>query len=107
MRTVNVKGESTVNSGRCTTEKTSPQPHTITTGWQDLLVLICEQFSQTLLSLWIGAASASRFTELIQAIIHHKIDPPESTLFFNEDLCYIAKCVPTLRPVTCSVQKDS
>ena len=27
---VNVKGESTVNSGKCTMERTSPWPHTIT-----------------------------------------------------------------------------
>ena len=30
MRTVNVKGESTVNSGRCTMERTSPWPRTVT-----------------------------------------------------------------------------
>ena len=27
---VNVKGESTVNGGKCTTERTSPRPRTIT-----------------------------------------------------------------------------
>ena len=31
MRTVNVKGESTVNSGKCTMERTSPWPCTVTT----------------------------------------------------------------------------
>ena len=30
MRTVNVKGESTVNSGRCKMERTSPWPRTVT-----------------------------------------------------------------------------
>ena len=30
MRTVNVKGESTVNSGRCTMERISPWPRTVT-----------------------------------------------------------------------------
>ena len=30
MRTVNVKGESTVNSGKCTMERTSPWPRTVT-----------------------------------------------------------------------------
>ena len=50
-----------------------------------------------LLSLRIGAASASQFMELIQAIIHHEVDPPESTLFFNEDLCYIAKARPNIK----------
>ena len=50
-----------------------------------------------LLSLWIGAASASWFMELIRAIIHHKVDPPELTLFFNKDLCYIAKAHPNIK----------
>ena len=67
------------------------------TGWQDLLVLIHEWFSQMLLSLRIGAASASQFMELIQAIIHHEVDPPELTLFFNEDLCYIVKAHPNIK----------
>ena len=31
MRTVNVKGESVVKGGKCTTEKMSPRPHTVTT----------------------------------------------------------------------------
>ena len=30
MRTVNVKGESEVNGGKCTTEKMSPRPRTVT-----------------------------------------------------------------------------
>ena len=30
MRTVNVKGESEVNGGKCTTEKISPRPRTVT-----------------------------------------------------------------------------
>ena len=30
MRTVNVKGESVVKGGKCTTEKISPRPHTVT-----------------------------------------------------------------------------
>ena len=30
MRTVNVKGESMVKGGKCTTEKMSPRPRTIT-----------------------------------------------------------------------------
>ena len=32
MRTVNVKGESVVKGGKCTTEKMSPRPRTITGG---------------------------------------------------------------------------
>ena len=32
MRMVNVKGESVVKGGKCTTEKMSLQPHTITTS---------------------------------------------------------------------------
>ena len=31
MRTVNVKGESVVKGGKCTTEKMSPRPRTVTT----------------------------------------------------------------------------
>ena len=30
MRMVNVKGESAVNGGKCTTEKISPRPRTVT-----------------------------------------------------------------------------
>ena len=30
MRTVNVKGESVVKGGKCTTEKMSPRPRTVT-----------------------------------------------------------------------------
>ena len=30
MRMVNVNGESTVNGGKCTMERTSPWPHTVT-----------------------------------------------------------------------------
>ena len=38
MRTVNIKGESTVNGGKCTMERISPWPHTVTdvliqSGW--------------------------------------------------------------------------
>ena len=87
--------------------------------WQDLSVLICERFSRTLLSLRIGATGASRFTELVRAtsraaadqpsrhlplqylsslpaLIRLEIDLPESTLFFNEDLRYIAKACPNI-----------
>ena len=32
MRTVNVKGESTVNGSKCTMERTSPWPRTVTEG---------------------------------------------------------------------------
>ena len=87
--------------------------------WQDLSVLICERFSQTLLSLRISATGASRFTELVRAtsraaadqpsrhlplqhlsslpaLIRLEIDLPESTLFFNEDLRYIAKACPSI-----------
>ncbi|KAI9461743.1 hypothetical protein HD554DRAFT_2290368 [Boletus coccyginus] len=87
--------------------------------WQDLSMLICERFSQTLLSLRIGATGASRFTELVRAtsraaadqpsrhlplqylsflptLIRLEIDLPESTLFFNEDLRYVAKACPNI-----------
>lgn len=87
--------------------------------WQDLSVLICERFSRTLLSLRIGATGASRFTELVRAtsraaadqpsrhlplqylsslpaLIRFEVDLPESTLFFNEDLRYIAKACPNI-----------
>ena len=37
MRTVNVKGESVVNSGKCITEKMSLRPHTITDSPAQLL----------------------------------------------------------------------
>ena len=46
MRTVNVKGESVVKGGKCTTEKMSPRPHTITFTW--------------------GTAKAKAFSELKQ-----------------------------------------
>ena len=32
MRMVNMKGESVVKGGKCTTEKMSPQPRTVTTS---------------------------------------------------------------------------
>lgn len=87
--------------------------------WQDLSVLICERFSRTLLSLRISATGASRFTELVRAtsraaadqpsrhlplqylssllaLVRLEIDLPESTLFFNEDLRYIAKACPNI-----------
>lgn len=87
--------------------------------WQDLSVLICERFSRTLLSLRISATGASRFSELVRAtsraaadqpsrhlplqylsslpaLIRLEIDLPESTLFFNEDLRYIAKACPNI-----------
>ncbi|KAI9571737.1 hypothetical protein HD554DRAFT_2016405 [Boletus coccyginus] len=87
--------------------------------WQDLSVLVCERFSQTLLSLQVGATGASRFTELVRAtslaaadrpsrhlplqhlssfpsLIRLEIDIPESTLFFNNDLRHIAKACPNI-----------
>lgn len=87
--------------------------------WQDLLVSICERFSRTLLSMRISATGASQFTELVWAtsraaadqsslrlplqhlsslpsLIHLEIDLPKSTLFFDEDLHYIAKACPNV-----------
>ena len=87
--------------------------------WQDLSVLISERFSRTLLSLRICATGSFRFTELVRvtsraaadqpsrhlplqylsslpALIRLEIDLPESTLFFNEDLRYIATACPNI-----------
>ncbi|KAF9244524.1 hypothetical protein BU15DRAFT_41765 [Melanogaster broomeanus] len=89
------------------------------TDWQDLSALICERFSRALVSLRISATGASRFSELVRstsrgavdqtsrhlplqylsslpALVRLDIDLPESSVFHNEDLGYIAKACPNI-----------
>ena len=51
MRTVNVKGESIVNSRKCIMERTSPWPHTVTTTIKYNCLNICQWLSN---SQWEG-----------------------------------------------------
>ncbi|KAH8099394.1 hypothetical protein BXZ70DRAFT_1000914 [Cristinia sonorae] len=86
--------------------------------WQDLCYLVCDQFSDTLLSLRISATSSSRYAELVrstsrggEAQLQHlplehfaflprlqrlEIDLPESVIFHNRDIAHIARVCPNL-----------
>ncbi|KAH7885963.1 hypothetical protein F5I97DRAFT_2024520 [Phlebopus sp. FC_14] len=86
--------------------------------WQDLSAMICERFSESLLSLRITATGSSRFQELVRstsrggdppsrhlplqyftslpALLRLEIDLPESTVFHNEDLSYVATACPNI-----------
>lgn len=85
--------------------------------WQDLSVVMCERFGQTLQSLRVTATSASRFTDLVKStsraeapsrhlslehftsmpkLIRLEIDLPESVIFHNSDLALLAKICPSL-----------
>ncbi|KAH7914788.1 hypothetical protein BJ138DRAFT_999426 [Hygrophoropsis aurantiaca] len=86
--------------------------------WQDLSSLICERFSDTLLSLRITATGSSRFNELVRStsrggdppsrhlpldslsalpyLIRLDIDLPESVVFHNADLTHIAQVCPNI-----------
>ncbi|TCD60049.1 hypothetical protein EIP91_010843, partial [Steccherinum ochraceum] len=86
--------------------------------WQDLCNLICDQFSDTLLSLRVTATSGSRFAELVRSTsrggdvqlrhlpLEHfaflsrlqrlEIDLPESAIFHNKDIAHIARVCPNL-----------
>ncbi|KAH7930525.1 hypothetical protein BV22DRAFT_1000337 [Leucogyrophana mollusca] len=86
--------------------------------WQDLSSLICERFSNTLLSLRITATGSSRFNELVRStsrggdppsrhlpldsltslpyLLRLDIDLPESVVFHNVDLAHIAQVCPNI-----------
>ena len=86
--------------------------------WQDVCNLICEQFSDTLRSLRIGASSASRFNEMVRStsrggevqlrhlplehfaflphLIRLEIDLPESAIFHNRDITHLSRVCPSL-----------
>ena len=85
--------------------------------WQDLCLLICERFRETLSSLRILATSLSRFTDLIRAtprgepasnrlgldhltslpnLLRLEIDLPESVVFTSADLASLAQASPKL-----------
>ncbi|KAH9948173.1 hypothetical protein B0H21DRAFT_734928 [Amylocystis lapponica] len=86
--------------------------------WKEVCTLICDEFSHTLLTLRIGATSASRFSELVRTtsrggdvptrhlpLTHLSalprlqrldIDLPESVLFHDADVAHLAALCPAL-----------
>lgn len=86
--------------------------------WQDLSGMICERFSNSLLSLRINATGSSRFNELVRStsrggdppcrhlplrhitslpcLLRLEIDLPESVLFDNSDLKAVARACPNI-----------
>ena len=85
--------------------------------WQDLCLLICERFRETLSSLRILATSSSRFADLIRTtprgepasnrlglehltplpnLLRLEIDLPESVVFTSADLASLAQASPKL-----------
>ena len=85
--------------------------------WQDLCLLICERFRETLSSLRILATSSSRFADLVRTtqrgepasnrlgldhltslpnLLRLEIDLPESVIFTSVDLASLAQASPKL-----------
>lgn len=85
--------------------------------WQDLSVVMCERFGQTLQSLRVTATGSSRFSDLVRStsraeapsrhlslehftsmpkLIRLEIDLPESVIFHNSDLALLAQTCPSI-----------
>ncbi|THH18560.1 hypothetical protein EW146_g2441 [Bondarzewia mesenterica] len=86
--------------------------------WQDLCILLCESFGDSLQSLRVSASGASRFVDLVRstsraaeftakrlsldglsflpALARFEIDLPESVTFHNSDLARIAQACPNI-----------
>lgn len=97
--------------------------------WQDLCLLICERFRETLTSLRILATSSSRFADLMRAtprgepasnhldlkhltslpnLLRLEIDLPESVVFTSADLASLAQASPKLESLRlCPLAKFS